>query len=218
MYFSKATLKAGGGLWNMLSSTSGVNVYSTHQLIWKLFPNDGRKKRDFLYRKDENSKLPSFFLVSEDKPESIDGFEVIVKQYTPSIKKGQRLSFNLLANPVVSRVGDNKKHNVWVDAKRAAKKEGLESKDIRRYCEDRSKEWLKTRGLVNGFDLEVEQIEINGKFDHQFYKKNKRVKFTSILYDGLLTVTEPDSFVKMLYNGIGRSKSFGCGMMMVRKA
>ncbi|WP_083803977.1 type I-E CRISPR-associated protein Cas6/Cse3/CasE [Desulfonatronospira thiodismutans] len=33
----------------------------------------------------------------------------------------------------------------------------------------------------------------------------------------MLEVTEPDSFKETLFNGLGRSRAFGCGLMLVRR-
>jgi CRISPR system Cascade subunit CasE len=36
-------------------------------------------------------------------------------------------------------------------------------------------------------------------------------------YKGVLCVTDTELFKTTLFNGIGRSKAFGCGLMMVRR-
>ncbi|MBI5196048.1 MAG: type I-E CRISPR-associated protein Cas6/Cse3/CasE [Nitrospirae bacterium] len=33
----------------------------------------------------------------------------------------------------------------------------------------------------------------------------------------MLKVVEPDAFVQIIHQGIGRAKSFGCGLMLVRR-
>jgi CRISPR system Cascade subunit CasE len=36
-------------------------------------------------------------------------------------------------------------------------------------------------------------------------------------FSGVLTVADPEIFVKSLYNGIGAARAFGCGLMLVRR-
>ncbi|MCF6252652.1 MAG: type I-E CRISPR-associated protein Cas6/Cse3/CasE [Methylococcaceae bacterium] len=34
---------------------------------------------------------------------------------------------------------------------------------------------------------------------------------------GTLQITDVDKFKKILFDGIGRSKAFGCGLLMIRR-
>ena len=44
---------------------------------------------------------------------------------------------------------------------------------------------------------------------------NKKVRLLAVTYEGILTVTDEDSFRKALVNGIGREKAYGLGMITV---
>ena len=83
--------------------------------------------------------------------------------------------------------------------------------------------WLANKGEANGFELVRDEKRDQLKFQaesyrwHHLAKKGKTAGFSSVDFDGVLKVTEPVLFRKMLFNGIGPAKSFGCGLMMVRR-
>jgi CRISPR system Cascade subunit CasE len=37
-------------------------------------------------------------------------------------------------------------------------------------------------------------------------------------FEGTLEVTNPTSFIEAIGHGLGRSKAFGCGLMLIRRA
>ena len=223
MFISKVILKRGPELFNLLKQKSGNDGYTAHQLLWNLFPNDGDKKRDFLFHKDERSGMPQFLVVSKTEPVEAGGISVVVKPYSPQLTKGQKLAFTLVANPVVSRKIEGKKHSVkhdvWMDAKKEAKALSLKPQEQRRHCESRTKEWLISRAESLGFSMDADSIVIDGYMQHRLYKKNntKTIRFSAVNFEGILTVKEVELFCKTLFEGIGKSKAFGCGLLLVRR-
>jgi CRISPR system Cascade subunit CasE len=201
----------------------GCDGYVAHQILWDLFPNAGDKKRDFLFHKDELGGIPQFLLVSETEPEATGGVSVISKTYSPQLLKGQRLAFSLVANPVVSRKVEDKKHSVkhdvWMDAKKQAKESSFTGGSIVQACEKASKAWLIRQGERCGFQLGEKDMMVDGYIQNRFYKgkKLKPIKYSSIHYEGVLTVTDTEKFINTLYSGIGRSRAFGCGLMLIRR-
>lgn len=205
------------------------NAYASHQLLWKFFDKEFGAKRDFLFRQELNQYGIKFFVVSVDRPKTIStSWKVETKDYQPQIKQGEILEFSLRANPVVALRQEGKKnsvhHDVLVHAKTEAKAEKLESGEINKRIETASLEWLKNRAERLGFqllegDASPKPFLMEGYFQHSFFKKNqsKPIKFSSLDYEGALQVTDPELFKKTLFEGVGRSKSFGCGLMMVRK-
>jgi len=223
MFISKVILKRGPSLFNLLKQKTGSDGYVVHQLLWGLFPNGGDKKRDFLFHKDDRGSFPQFLLVSKTEPIERDGISVITKPYSPQLVDGQQLAFTLVANPVVSRKVEGKKHSVkhdvWMDAKFQAKKRGLVGESLAAVCADASKSWLIRQGERCGFLLDRSGVAVDGYHQNRFYKRGKMASIchSSINYEGVLTVTESMKFIDMLFSGIGRSKSFGCGLMLVRR-
>ncbi|MFP4165453.1 MAG: type I-E CRISPR-associated protein Cas6/Cse3/CasE [Chitinispirillaceae bacterium] len=224
MFLSRVQIKPGPELFKIIRTDKTANGYAVHQLLWSLFPNDGCKKRDFLFREDSEGGLPRFYIVSKDMPVANSAVAVESKQYNPKLEGGQQLHFTLTANPVVARKEDGKKnsvkHDVWMDAKKAAKKEDKSGPELTGICEDAVKKWLVDRSEPNGFHVETDQLCVDGYFQHRFRqtKGGKEIRFSSISFEGLLTVQDPKLFVqKALFKGIGPSKAFGCGMMLVKR-
>ncbi len=124
-----------------------------------------------------------------------------------SLKIGQRFRFRLRANPCVTRNG---------------KRKGL----LR--LEDQEG-WIERKGQRHGFSLpELTSFDFSesqrGRIDvrisqEQFLRGRQHtgngVQIFSVLYDGLLTVTEPVAFRETLQSGIGHGKVMGLGLLSV---
>lgn len=224
MYFSRVQIKPGPEMFNIIKRNRFENGYVVHQLLWSLFPNDGKKERNFLYRETSENGLPGFFVVSEELPVANSALTVDCKQYHPKIKSGDRLQFSLMANPVKAKKVEGKKnsikHDVWMDAKKTGEKNGKTGAELISYCEYEAKKWLAERAEKNGSCVDVNEIVVDGYYQHRFEhpKGGKEIKFRSINYDGILTVLTPELFIEnALYKGIGSAKAFGCGLMLVRR-
>lgn len=42
--------------------------------------------------------------------------------------------------------------------------------------------------------------------------------FSSVDFTGELQITDIEKFQRILFNGLGRSKAFGCGLLMIKRA
>ncbi len=52
---------------------------------------------------------------------------------------------------------------------------------------------------------------------HALPRKGKNAGFSSVDFEGEIEVVDAKSFSKVLFNGVGPAKSFGCGLMVVRR-
>lgn len=83
--------------------------------------------------------------------------------------------------------------------------------------------WWNKQGERCGFQLSFDDNGLS-KFQNSAYKwhalpeKGKRAGFSSIDLTGELKITDVDKFKLALFNGLGRSKAFGCGLLMIRRA
>ncbi len=222
MFISKVVLVQSPEILKLFKGTKNFDGYAVHQLLWNLFPNEGDKKRDFIFSKSEREKPLVFLVVSKAAPVETDGILVETKQYDPILETGQQLMFSLTANPVIARKNENRKysrkHDVWMDAKKQAIRNGRTGASIAEACEKASKGWLIRQGLRHGFSVEENNIIVDGYLQNRIYKAKTKhlIQYSSIHYEGILTVLDVESFKKMLFTGIGRSKAFGCGLMLVR--
>lgn len=81
-------------------------------------------------------------------------------------------------------------------------------------------DWLERRGAVAGFDLDTESVAMHAYRQHSMTKGKgeKPLKFSSLDYQGVLTVRDPEAFWHGLKQGLGRAKAFGCGLMLIKRA
>lgn len=85
--------------------------------------------------------------------------------------------------------------------------------------------WLERQGEKNGFLLlrdSYRQLKLqNSAYRwHALTKKaakGKKSGFSSVDFTGDLKITNVEAFTKALFEGIGRSKAFGCGLMLVKR-
>jgi len=123
MYFSRIRLRPGKV--SRVAEKLGKSSYGMHQLFWELFTEDS--KRNFLFREEiareqlgvrpDTRGEPVYYVVSATRPDTNHSlFHVDLKTYKPKLEVGDRLCFELRANPIINRNG--KKHDVPMDAQR----------------------------------------------------------------------------------------------------
>ena len=203
-------------------------AYKLHSLVWDLFADAPERSRDFIYRQDLVEGLPAFYCVSVREPNDRHAiWSVETKPYAPAIKKDQRLSFMLRANPIRSKRDEKAdpdgkrkqhRHDVVMDVKTLLKQRQTEYPPEAEIVQQAGFVWLAMKGEANGFALRDGEVRADGYIQHRFTKpKGKHaVTLSTIDFTGLLTVTDPALFVPALFHGLGPAKGFGCGLMMVR--
>lgn len=124
------------------------------------------------------------------------------------LEPGHRFRFRLRANPCVTREG---------------KRLGL-----LRIIEQEA--WIARKGReqhgfslppLNSFDPEEATMErIDVRISQEQMQRGKQrtgneIRIFSVLYDGVLTVTEPERFRQSLQSGIGHGKALGLGLLSI---
>ncbi len=195
--------------------------YRLHQALWQLFPAPPGTPRDFLYRRLETAHGPSFYVLSAREPVDTWGVWTIQsKTYAPQLAAGQRLAFSLCANPVVTKLGPRGKpvrHDVIRDAKLQRQNRAVPSISLGDLMAQEGTAWLQARAERCGF--QVEQVRVDGYRQHRFRKGrgDKWVTFSTLDFDGLLTVVDPEVLGHTLCTGLGPAKGFGCGLLLIRR-
>lgn len=80
--------------------------------------------------------------------------------------------------------------------------------------------WFKGHENEKGFFVNDTDVRVDGYNQQKFFKGKgtKPITFNTLDFNGILTVTDPDTFItESLYKGIGPAKAFGCGLMLVRR-
>ena len=229
MYLSKVTVDLNklsrGQLFDVLEG----GAYTGHQLLWKLFVDVPGNDRPFLFRQEMEdgtdgaiAGTPRFYVYSTRQPESAMGLEVQCKPFSPQLEKGDRLAFRLRANPTVAKsTGEGKRSHradVLMDARKPFSPGERTSQACVNAMETAARDWLKSRAEALGFALPVEP-EVGAYRQHVLSKQEiaRPIRFSSVDYEGLLEVTDPERLIETLAHGVGRAKAFGCGLMMLRR-
>jgi len=124
-----------------------------------------------------------------------------------SLRVGQKFRYRLRANPCVCRNG---------------KRQGL----LRL---EEQEGWIERKGLLHGFSLprlavfdlsesSQEQVDVRisqEQMSRGWQHSGNGIRVFSVLYDGVLSVTEPDKFRDALKTGIGHGKVMGLGLLSV---
>ena len=222
MYFSRVTLKINQLPYIMQQKMRNSGPYAIHQWLWQLFPN--QEKRTFLFREERIGKGYQYYLLSEVAPLSNHQFFLIeTKPYQPKLTTGMRLFFSLRANPVVFKNG--KRSDVLMNAKYPIRKQELkiETNEIKLRQSQAAINWLIKQSETRGFSLSTtndQQVNcaVISYVQQQFIKKSdhKPIIYSSVDYQGVLTVTDAELFLNTIYQGIGKSKGFGCGLFLIK--
>lgn len=221
MFFSKIKLRPPAGSdTRLLKSLS--NPDREHRVLWKFFSNDPDRDRDFIYRRLLDARLPTFLTISERKPDNPDpqSWMLEVKPFEPDLRQGMILQFSLRANATVKK--DGSRHDVVMNYKyeleneeRVPREEWPPESEIEY---EAGLEWIQKRDEKNGFRVQEESFRIQRHETQRFEKSDSdRMIHLGILdMAGMLKVNDEKKFMDTLREGIGRSKTYGCGMMMVK--
>jgi len=199
-----------------------ADPYQLHSTLCRAFSKPDTKcpEGEFLWRLEpetDSSGYPRILVQSRTSPDwtgiGVKGWlamadpavDLKVRLKLDSLKAGQRFRFRLRANPCVTRNG---------------KRLGLlklEEQEV----------WITRKGDQHGFSLpllasfdlsEATQKRIDVRISQeQMLRGNQHsgnaVRIYSVLYDGILSVTEPDRFMHAMQTGIGHGKVMGLGLL-----
>ena len=242
MYFSVITPEE--RLLRQAAHELAQSSYAEHQWLWKFFPSSEDQTRDFIFRRHEHEheQMPRFYVVSQRPPTAFsEAWQVQSRAYDPQLQEGQRLSFQLRANPTITRknaTGKPQRHDVVMQAKKQLLAEHGLSKEakwadwknesnkpllyelVQKHCT----EWLEGVAIRNGFEIALtdenepqRKLQVDAYEQSKAAKRDHNIRFSAVDFAGELIVTNPDLFQGALFNGIGHAKAFGCGLLLVRR-
>lgn len=233
MYFSLITPTPGMEREAAIEWAKGP--YEQHQWLWRFLPAEAGTQRDFLFRRrDGENNAPGFYLLSQREPVSVSSAWLVQpKLFNPKITEGQKFAFDLRVNPVVTHSADGKSRRDDVVMHR--KKQLLAARGLKRWSDwsdldpekpslydlvqESCTHWLDRRAEACGFRLvdaeDGKQLRVDGYLQHRADKKD--IRFSTVDFSGVLEVLNPGLFAKSLFQGIGKAKAFGCGLMLIRR-
>lgn len=222
MYLSKITLRPSQQSAKKLLDIKSTGPYASHQLMWQLFLH--QEKRDFLFREEMGkSGLAEFFVLSPVEPQGDRNvFNVQSKPFIPVLPQGKRLAFKLRVNPTIyskDATGKSKRHDVLMHAKYQVKKDKpIDRTKLNVLMNQAAITWISDSERLESWGIQLDAIPEIERYDQHKSSKisGQKMQFSSVDFQGLLTVAEPQKFIEKLYSGFGRAKSMGCGLMLIR--
>ena len=201
-----------------------------HHLIWSLFADHPNRRRDFLWTRTGQD---SFLTLSARPPvDTHDLFEIDEpKPFTPALEPGQRLRFQLHANPVINRTHPVRrrvvKHDVVTHTLRGYPRT---ERQVRRSAAIHHSgiEWLIRQGHNNGFEIDANEVKVGNYQRHEVTRtrsaarrrqnERDRPRYATLDFEGVLRVVDPARLMRAVAQGFGSSRAYGCGLMLLRRA
>lgn len=159
----------------------------------------------------QSRRKPDFSHMVEQygRPETMQGWDTM--EYDPFLQKietGQEWRFRLTANPVHS-VKDGKDTE-----SRGKVKAHVTIEQQKKWLIDRSQKlgFSLTKLDADNYNLEIKQRDIK-----KFMREGKETTVSMATFEGVLKVEDKEVFLNSMVNGIGRAKSYGCGMITVAR-
>lgn len=200
-----------------------ADPYEMHRTVCRAFPGANFKDNEptgILFRVDlcPKTRLPTLLVQSRTQPDwsflLTDRKDYLLgeaslplgvenpawKEMTLQLRAGQALAFRLRANPTVKKDREGEKQGRRVGLVR----------------EEDQRKWLERKIESAGAALVSVNIAndqlVRGKL---FIEKEdeKRMRFLSVQFDGLLTVHEPEKLLAALQSGFGSGKGLGFGLL-----
>lgn len=204
MYLSKLELNARHR--DVLRDLS--NAHKLHQRIMQAFPDEENRESPredwhILFRQEPDSdvvlvqsdlepdwsKLPEGYLHEHlTKPMNLE-----VGQFVP----GRVYQFRLKANP--------------------SKRDNKTRKTIGLFHRPDQLAWLQRQADRCGFRLQGVDVVPSPNVFGMKGKGSAPIRITTALYQGVLEVLEPEPFFAALQQGIGRGRSYGCGLLSIAR-
>ena len=208
-----------------------ADVYQMHRTVMSAFPHveaegDARAELSVLYRLEtaERSREVLLLVQSLICPDlshltrgylAADSGEVEnpaikdVSRVLQALREGQVLRFRLRANPTRK-----------IETKSTPDGQRRNGRRVDLRTEELQLEWLSRRAEQAGFALvpaiqggDVPAVRVGAS--EKVTGRRRRVSLATVLFDGLLEVTDPGLFRQAIAAGIGPGKAFGCGLMSI---
>jgi CRISPR system Cascade subunit CasE len=172
---------------------NATDSYQQHKDIWSLFLNTPERRRDHLFRvENQYSNTKVMVLVqSSTAPSSTEKAQVLQsKPFNPQLNNDEFYKFKLLAYPT--------------------KCLSKGKKVIEIHDENEQVEWLHRK--LKGANVNVTSM------DKIMVKSQKTFNSRYVCFEGILQITNSEQVYQALVMGVGRKKHAGAGLLSLAKA
>jgi len=202
----------------LLPAQESARIFAASILVAALMSDNPKEKQGFLWREER----PGVFSILSSRPPigMSTIFDLNVKQFAPTLNVGNRVDFQLRANPTITRPHGSgaslRRVDVIMDAlhtvpfaERAKQRPTL--------IQSQGAAWLQRQGDRHGFTAEFKNLQIGRYRQLQNPRSNDPDNEISILeFEGTLVVNDPSAFLSAFTSGIGGKKTSGCGLLLMR--
>ena len=210
--FTRATLRLGAGSRGALAEllTGAAGPDNGHSLVWSLF--DKAAPRAFLYRRIAPEQ---FLILSAAPPQDGTGlWRLETKDWAPELAAGDRLGFRLCVNATVSESRPRPEAGPRPRGRRKALAALVKERELD--LTEAAAAWLLPR--LPGASLEAGCLTARSEAAITIQPSTGEAhSFDPLLLEGLLRVEDPEAFETALAKGIGRSKAYGFGLLLIRR-
>jgi len=157
--------------------------------------------------------------------EIVDWDRIASKPMPTEFPDGMELRFELRACPVLRKASDGPK---WKKGQELdvylSKVWEIDDENVKVDREETYKEWLinyfKKNNSADLTSLNVKRFSIErmSRRNHTPKRKVQIIQRPNVTFTGTLKIRNGEEFKELLYRGIGRHKSFGFGMIKIRRA
>lgn len=172
---------------------NATDSYQQHKDIWSLFPNTPERRRDHLFRVENQSSNERVMVLvqSSSAPSSSEKAQVLQsKSFNPQLHNEEFYKFKLLAYPT--------------------KCLSKGKKVIEIHDENEQIEWLHRK--LKGANVNVTSME------SIMVKSKKNFNSRYVCFEGILQIIDSEQIYQALVMGIGRQKHAGAGLLSLAKA
>jgi CRISPR system Cascade subunit CasE len=188
-----------------------------HKLLWSALTDDPERQRDFLWRREAEGQ---WLVLSRREPVGTSGlFDIETKPWQPALSPGQRLGFALRAHATVDRRNGGratrKRHEIVMERLHSVPP-GQRALVRDTVAMEAGSDWLFGRGARAGFLLErLTQAEYATE---RVSRRGRPLDLGVLDLAGVLVVEDANGLVDSIAEGFGRCRSFGYGLMLLRRA
>jgi CRISPR system Cascade subunit CasE len=183
-----------------------------HRLLWTLFADAHDRRRDFLWREDDEGR----FLILSARP-PVDTHQLFElgpsKLFDPALALGSRLRFALRANATVRHRGCTRHRDIVMDAIHVLPAGPERAAARRERATPAARAWLDRQAASRGFA--VDRLACLSYETVRIARNGPPIQLGIVDLEGQLTVDDPDAFRTALGRGFGRARAFGCGLMLI---
>lgn len=198
--------------------------HTGHALAWQVFSRGESQTRDFIFREEWERDRFTLWTVSQQEPGDWNGYlSVESMPYNPKLTVGQKLRFIVRANATIAakQPGEKrgKRHDIIMHAKQQLTPDERRKHDPQELIQQVGFDWLERQGKQRGFSPVSGAVCVEGYRQHTFSKKpskKSRVQFSTLDFEGILTVNDPELFLEALQNGIGSTRAYGNGLILIK--